>query len=99
VENGWVHIGRLWTNGEPYLAVDAGIRHQWLGFSQEEYFDRIVDLGPDETSIMIGEHVAAVVGADGVVRDDTWMEVFESPDGTVAIVQASGEDYRRTLGP
>lgn len=97
VENRWTHIGRLWTNGEPYLAMDSGIRHRWLGFSQDEYFDRIVELGPDETGIMVGEQLAAVIGADGVVRDDSWMEVFESSAGTIAIVQASGEDYPHTL--
>jgi hypothetical protein len=97
VENGWTHIGRLWTNGEPYLAVDSGIRDRWLGFSQDEYFDRVVELGPDETGILLGEQVAAVVGADGVVRDDSWMEVFQRTDGSVAIIQASGDDYRQTL--
>ncbi|MFI5893771.1 hypothetical protein ACIA5D_27085 [Actinoplanes sp. NPDC051513] len=97
MENGWAHIGRLWTNGEPYLAMDSGSRDRWLGFSQDEYFDRIVEMGPDETGILVGEQMAAVVGADGVVRDDSWMEVFESSDGTVAIIQASGEDYLRTL--
>jgi hypothetical protein len=97
MENGWTHIGRLWANGEPYIAVDFGIRHRWLGFSQDEHFDRIVNLGPDEAGIMFGEQMAAVVGADGVVRDDSWMEVFESTDGTVAIIQAAGDDYRHIL--
>ena len=95
--NGWANIGRLWTNGEPYLAMDSRIRHRWLGFSQDEYFDRITELGPDETGILVGEQMAAVVGADGVVRDDSWMEVFESSDGAVVIIQASGEDYLHTL--
>ncbi|MFB9415962.1 hypothetical protein [Dactylosporangium matsuzakiense] len=98
MEDGWAYIGRLWTNGEPYLAVDSGIRHRWQGFSQDEYFDRIVALGPEETGVLIGDQMAAVVGADGVVRDDSWMEVFDSSDGTIAIVQASGEDYPHTLG-
>ncbi|TQS46220.1 hypothetical protein FL583_05020 [Cryptosporangium phraense] len=93
----WQHIGRLWTNGEPYLAIDADSRHHWLGFSQDEYFDRIVDLNDDQTAIAVGPETAAVVGADGVVRDDSWKEVFESADGTIAIVQASGDDYRQTV--
>jgi len=97
MQDGWTHIGRLWTNGEPYLAVDPAVRHLWHGFSEDEYFDRIVDLGPGETVVALGEHAAAVVGADGVVGDDSWMEVYESPEGTIAIVQASGDDYRRTL--
>ena len=32
----------------------------------------------------------AVFVADGVVRDDSWMEVFEAASGLAAIVQASG---------
>jgi hypothetical protein len=97
VERGWTHIGRLWTNGEPYLAADFGIRHLWLGFTEDEYFDRIVDLGPEEISIPLGGEAAALVGGDGVVRDDSWMEVFESVDGVIAIVQASGTDYQRVI--
>jgi hypothetical protein len=97
VENEWTHLGRLWTNGDPYLAVDAEVRHRWLGYTADEYFDRIVDLGPDETHIMLGDEAAAVVGADGIVGDDSWMEVFSSTDGTIAVVQASGDDYRQTL--
>ena len=31
----WVHIGRLWTNGEPYLAVDAELRMAWRGWSDD----------------------------------------------------------------
>jgi hypothetical protein len=97
VRTSWTHIGRLWTNGEPHLAVDAGLRGGWLGSTDDDYFEQIVSLGPDRTSIAIGDGTAALVGADGVVRDDSWMEVFESTDCTLAIVQAAGSDYRRTL--
>lgn len=97
VERGWTHIGRLWSNGEPYLAVDAGLRAHWLGSSAEEYFDRIVDLPPEKTRIELGDEVAAVVGGDCVVRDDSWMEVLESADGVIAIVQASGGDYSQVV--
>ena len=97
MENGWTHVGRLWTNGDPYLAVDSGVRHRWLGFSGDEYFDRVVGLGPDEIGIALGDQTAAIVGSDGVVGDDSWMEVFESIDGTIAVVQANGDDYRQTL--
>lgn len=97
VERGWTHIGRLWTNGEPYLAVDSALRHRWLGSSDDEYFDRIVDLAPEETSILLSDQAAAVVGGDGVVRDDSWMEVFESADGAIAIVQAAGDDYPQAV--
>jgi hypothetical protein len=97
VEISWTHLGRLWTNGEPYLLVDAGLRGRWLGSTDEDYFEQIVALEPDETSIAVGEGTAALVGGDGVVRDDSWIEVFESVDGTVAVVQAAGPDYRWAL--
>lgn len=97
VEDEWTHIGRLWTNGGPYLVVDSGLRHLWLGFSEDEYFDRVVDLGAEEAAITLGHETAAVVGADGAVRDESWMEVFESTDGTIAIVQASGDGNLQAL--
>lgn len=93
----WIHVGRLWTNGEPFLAVDAVLRPAWRGISDDRYFDEVVGLTPDETSIAVGSGRAVLVGADCVVRDDSWMEVFTSADGTIAIVQASDVDYPRTL--
>jgi hypothetical protein len=94
----WVHVGRLWTNGEPFLAVDAALREGWRGGSDENlYEERIVGLGPDITSIAVGAGTAVLVGGDGVVRDDSWMEVLEADDGALAIVQASGSDYRRVV--
>jgi hypothetical protein len=92
----WLHIGHLWTNGDPFLAVDSALRGAWHGFSEDQY-DQIVHLSPQETSIAVGAGRAAVVGADGVVRDDSWMEVFVAEDGAIAIVQASGPDYRHML--
>jgi len=50
-----------------------------------------------DTSVPVGTGQALLVGADGVVRDDSWMEVFESEAGLVAIVQASGPDYPDAL--
>jgi hypothetical protein len=92
----WIHVGRLWTNGEPFLAVDAAFRDAWQGFSNAE-FDQVVGLGPQHTSIPVGAGRAVVVGGDGVVRDDSWIEVFEAASGRVAFVQASGLDYRDVL--
>lgn len=40
----WVHIGRLWTNGETFLAVDAALRGGWQGASNDD-FDRVIALG------------------------------------------------------
>jgi hypothetical protein len=89
----WVHIGRLWTNGDPFLAVDATLRSAWRGISNDDY-DQVVGLSPEEdTSVPVGTGRGLLVGADGVVRDDSWMEVFAAKPGLVAVVQASGPDY------
>src|ERR1700739_4362046 len=68
----WVHVGRLWTNGEPFLAVDATLRSAWHGFSNDDY-DQIVTLGQQDTSVPVGAGRGLLVGADGIVRDDSWM--------------------------
>jgi hypothetical protein len=75
----WEHIGRLWTNGDPFLAVDAALRSTWRGFSNDDY-DLVVTLSPEEdTSVPVGAGRGILVGADGVVGDDSWMEVFLRP--------------------
>lgn len=92
----WVHVGRLWTNGEPFLAIDATRRSDWRGYGDDD-FERVVDLAPEDSSISVGAGSAALVGGDGVVRDDSWIEVFQSEDGALAFVQASGPDYPGVL--
>jgi hypothetical protein len=92
----WVHVGRLWTNGEPFLAVDAALRHAWHGFSNDDY-DQVIPLGRQDTSIPVGSGQAVLVGADGAVRDDSWIEVFTTDAGRVALVQASGPGYPDAL--
>jgi hypothetical protein len=92
----WVHVGRLWTNGDPFLAVDAALRHAWHGYSNDDY-DQVIPLGWQDTSVRVGVGRAVLVGADGVVRDDSWIEVFATDTGLVAIVQASGPDYPDVL--
>ncbi|MCW6003472.1 hypothetical protein K1W54_02580 [Micromonospora sp. CPCC 205371] len=95
---GWVHVGRLWTNGEPFLAMDAVLREGWRGGSDEDLYEvRIVGLGPEVTSIPVGAGAAVLVGGDGVVRDDSWMEVLEANDGALAIVQAAGAEYPHVI--
>lgn len=96
MRNKWMHVGRLWTNGEPFPAVDAEFRGAWHGYSDDEY-EQVVPLGWQVTSVPVGTGRALLVGADAVVRDDSWMEVFESQAGIVAIVQAAGPDYREAL--
>ncbi|HEX6521864.1 MAG TPA: hypothetical protein VF070_17940 [Streptosporangiaceae bacterium] len=92
----WMHVGRLWTNGGPFLAVDAALRGAWHGLSSDDG-DQVVALGWRDTSIPVGTGRAVLVGGDGVVRDDSWVEVFEAETGVVAIVQASGSDYPDVL--
>ena len=76
--------------------MDSLSRRFWRGMSDDEY-DRIVDLLPEQTSLTVGTATALLVGPDGVVRDDSWMEVFQAEDETLAIVQVSGPDYRTAL--
>jgi len=92
----WVHVGRLWTNGEPFLAVDAAFRGAWHGFSNDD-FDKVTELGWQDTSVPVGAGRAVLVGGDGVVRDDSWIEVFATQTGHAAVVQASGPDYPDVL--
>lgn len=57
----------------------------------------VAELGPQDTGILVGTERAALVGGDGVVRDDSWIEVFEAASGPIAIVQASAADYPEAL--
>src|SRR5690348_12448093 len=86
VREPWVHVGRLWTSGDPFVAVDAELRGAWHGFSEDEY-QQVISLGWQVTSVLVGSGRALLAGAGGVVRDDSWMEVFQSRAGGVAIVQ------------
>jgi hypothetical protein len=92
----WIHVGRLWTHGEPFLAADASLRDAWQGFSNDQ-FGQVVRLGLRGTSIPVGAGRAVVVVADGVVRDDSRIWVFEAASGLVVIVQAVGPDYPDVL--
>lgn len=96
MQESWAHVGRLWTNGEPFLAVGAALRDAWRGFT-EDHYDQVVQLGQYETSVPVGASRAVLVGSDGVVRDDSWIEVFTSASGTIALVQASGPNYPHVL--
>jgi hypothetical protein len=46
----WEHIGRLWTNGDPFLAVDAALRSAWRGTGSK--FAGIP--GPTRTTASLG---------------------------------------------
>jgi hypothetical protein len=96
VRGPWTHIGRLWSNGEPFIVIDAERRGAWRGSSGND-FERVVTLGYDDTTLTVGDATAAVVGADGEVGDEGWAEVFRSVHGAIAFVQAIGPEYARAL--
>lgn len=58
----WIHIGRVWTNGEPLLAIDSGLVDAWDS-------DERVDLGTEATRIPVGGGFAGIIG-DGSVNDE-----------------------------
>lgn len=93
----WVHVGRLWTNGDPFLAVDAELRGAWHGFSDDEY-QQIIPLGWQVTSVPVGTGRALLVGADGVVRDDDLISLSQIEDEVLELDLAAldvGEIVRR----
>jgi hypothetical protein len=93
VHDPWEYIGRLWTNGDPFLVIDAALRSAWRGFSNDDY-DLVVALSPyEDTSVPVGAGRGLLVGADDLVDRYSWMEVFISKSGRIAVVQASGPDY------
>ena len=87
----WTRIGRLWTNGESFLALDADLLPSWRGLSDNTYQDVIVGLSWDVTSIPVGVGTAAHIATDPEVGDEGWLEVFRSSEA-IALVQASPED-------
>jgi hypothetical protein len=85
VSEPWIHIGRVWTNGEPLLAMDSGLVDAW---DSDERFDELVDLRSEATRIPIGGGFAGIIG-DGTVNDERWIEVSNrggtaSPSSTSA---------------
>ncbi|GAB2825521.1 hypothetical protein GCM10027176_32490 [Actinoallomurus bryophytorum] len=94
----WTHVGRIWTNGEPFLAMDARLREHWHGGTDEDAFEEICDLGWEVTGLPVGPDRAALVGTDGVVGDEGWLEVFTAGHDALAVVQVSGADYGSLLG-
>ena len=85
-----MHVGSLWTNGEPYLAMDSVLLPQWRGWSDDSYNTLIVPLSQEHNTIVIGDRAVAVVGADSEVVDEGWLDVFCSGDDQVTLVQCGG---------
>ena len=93
----WTHVGRCWTNGEPFLALDGELLPSWRGLSDQAYEALVPELDYQLTGIPVGTSTAAIVLTDPEVGDEGWLEVFRGDDGSVAVVQASAGDYRGTL--
>jgi hypothetical protein len=92
----WMRIGRFWTNGEHFLAVDSALRSAWRGYGNDDYEKLILTLSGETGGVPVGAGRAALVG-DGTVRDDSWIEAFQTRTGLVAFVQADGPDYPSAL--
>ncbi|MGY1753286.1 hypothetical protein [Blastococcus sp. SYSU D01042] len=89
----WTHVGRCWTNGEPFLALDAALLPDWAGETGGRYEDLVPDLTYELTSIPVGAGRAAVVLTDAEVGDEGWLEVFRADDGAVTVLQVAADDY------
>ncbi|MGY1722351.1 hypothetical protein [Blastococcus sp. SYSU DS0533] len=93
----WTHVGRCWTNGEPFLALDGDLLAAWRGMSEQAYEALVPRLGYQLTGIPLDGGSAALVLTDPEVGDEGWLEVFRADDGSVAVVQAVADDYRTAL--
>jgi hypothetical protein len=93
----WTHVGRFWTNGEPFLALDETLLPAWLGESAGAYEDLVPQLDYELTGIPVGAGTAGLVLTDPEIGDEGWLEVFRGDDGSVAVVQVNAGDYRGTL--
>ncbi|SEL69384.1 hypothetical protein SAMN04515665_11740 [Blastococcus sp. DSM 46786] len=93
----WTHVGRCWTNGEPFLALDGDLLPAWRGMSEQAYEALVPQLGYQLTGIPLDGGTAALVLTDPEVGDEGWLEVFRADDGSIAVVQAAADDYRTAL--
>jgi hypothetical protein len=90
-----IHIGRIWSNGEPLLAMDASLLAAWR--SSEDQLVPIMSSGWDVTSGRIDGEDIGVVRFDATVNDSGWLELFKYANEQVVIVQAVGTPYRQVL--
>ncbi|NEK85793.1 hypothetical protein GCU60_08455 [Blastococcus saxobsidens] len=93
----WTHVGRCWTNGEPFLALDSDLLPSWRGMSEQAYEALVPHLAYDLTAVAVGTGTAGLVLTDPEIGDEGWLEVFRADDGSIAVVQVNAGDYRGTL--
>jgi hypothetical protein len=91
VATAWINVGRVWTNGDCFLALDATLLPHWRGLSDDTYQSVVVGLDQEVTSVRVGSEAAALVATDPEVGDEGWIEVFQS-DGAIALIQAAPDD-------
>lgn len=84
----WVHVGRLWTNGERFLAVDAALRGAWQGGSDMEVFETEADLVAI-VQASDSDYPEVLTRALGYpVADDLDGDTLKVPSGEIAIFSA-----------
>jgi len=93
----WTHVGRCWSNGEPFLAMDAELLPAWRGESDSAYERLVPVLAYDVTSVPLDHGSAALLLPDPDVGVEGWLEVFRCGDDALAVVQASAGDYPAVL--
>ncbi|RBY87628.1 hypothetical protein [Blastococcus sp. TF02A-30] len=93
----WTHVGRCWTNGEPFLALDADLLPDWSGETEGHYEQLVPDLGYEVTSVPVGAGRAALLLTDAEVGDEGWLEIYRADDGAVAVLQVNAGDYPAAL--
>ena len=93
----WTHVGRCWSNGEPFLALDTELLRDWRGMSEGAYERLVPALAYELTSVPVGDGRAGLILTDSEIGDEGWLEVFRGDDDALAVVQASAEDYPAVL--
>ena len=61
------------------LVADSHVAAGWRGSDDTEY-DRVITHPEGLSAFEVGAGAGALIG-DGVVRDDSWIEVFAAPEG------------------
>jgi hypothetical protein len=93
----WTHVGRCWSDGEPFLALDSELLPDWRGMSEGAYERLVPSLAYDLTSVPVGDGRAGLILTDSEIGDEGWLEVFRADDDALAVVQAAAEDYPAVL--
>jgi hypothetical protein len=91
----WTHIGRAWSNGEPFLALDGDLVPEWR--ATRDQCDALFSLSWSAATIRLHSGTAGIINFDGTVNDCGWLELFRNTHNQIAIVQAVGSPYPDVL--